>query len=132
VQQLQPEELFRFLESLWSQADRDKRDHDALVYGFLAYMIFQENREKGVDEDHILKSDLFVASDWILRSASSINKKFRTPSALPDSPEPSCSFCQRTAPEVRLAAGPDVFICDECVSTLGDVFDAGEPSPSSS
>jgi RNA polymerase-binding transcription factor DksA len=33
-----------------------------------------------------------------------------------------CSFCGRQTPEVRLAAGPEAFICNECASTLSDVF----------
>jgi RNA polymerase-binding transcription factor DksA len=33
-----------------------------------------------------------------------------------------CSFCGREIPEVKLAAGLNVFICNECVSNLHDVF----------
>ena len=29
--------------------------------------------------------------------------------------EPSCSFCGRSGSQVRLGAGPDVFICADCV-----------------
>jgi hypothetical protein len=29
--------------------------------------------------------------------------------------EPSCSFCGKTPPSVRLGAGPSAFICNECV-----------------
>ena len=34
----------------------------------------------------------------------------------------SCSFCGRSPPNVRLGAGPDAFICNECVSTFSDIF----------
>src|SRR5438552_18937316 len=34
-----------------------------------------------------------------------------------------CSFCQKTASEVRkLIAGPTVFICDECVEVCVDII----------
>lgn len=36
--------------------------------------------------------------------------------------EPKCSFCGRSAPEVRITAGPGVFICNECVTTLNESF----------
>ena len=31
-------------------------------------------------------------------------------------PTPSCSFCGRSGSEVKLGAGPDVFICADCVA----------------
>jgi ATP-dependent Clp protease ATP-binding subunit ClpX len=39
------------------------------------------------------------------------------------SPELSCSFCGKTQVDVqRLIAGPDVYICDECVSLCNDIM----------
>ena len=38
-------------------------------------------------------------------------------------PEPACSFCGRSGEGVKLAAGPDAHICDECVNMLAtEVF----------
>jgi hypothetical protein len=35
-----------------------------------------------------------------------------------------CSFCSKTREEVRwLIAGPEVYICDECISLCGDIVD---------
>lgn len=34
----------------------------------------------------------------------------------------SCSFCGQSPPKVRLGAGPDAFICNECVVTFSEVF----------
>ena len=35
-----------------------------------------------------------------------------------------CSFCAKTQREVhKLIAGPDVFICDECISLCVDIID---------
>ena len=36
--------------------------------------------------------------------------------------DPTCSFCGRKPPEVRLGAGPNAFICNECVATFAEVF----------
>lgn len=39
-----------------------------------------------------------------------------------------CSFCGKSQHKVRrLIAGPDVFICDECVELFNDIL-AAEPS----
>jgi ClpX C4-type zinc finger len=43
----------------------------------------------------------------------------------PDEPakKDECSFCGSQPPDVRLAAGPNVFICDGCVTMLlSEVF----------
>jgi hypothetical protein len=34
----------------------------------------------------------------------------------------ACSFCGKTSPEVRLGAGPSVFICNECVGVFSHVL----------
>jgi len=35
---------------------------------------------------------------------------------------PSCSFCGRSGSQVRLGAGPDVFICADCVGIFHQAF----------
>jgi hypothetical protein len=35
-------------------------------------------------------------------------------------PVPACSFCGRSGVGVKLAAGHDAYICDECVSMLAN------------
>lgn len=34
----------------------------------------------------------------------------------------ACSFCGKSAPDARLGAGPNVFICHECVETFHSVL----------
>jgi len=34
----------------------------------------------------------------------------------------ACSFCGRREPEVMLGAGPDAFICNECVDLFTEAF----------
>jgi ribosomal protein L37AE/L43A len=35
---------------------------------------------------------------------------------------PACSFCGQTEPDVRLGAGPSVFICDHCVGLFATLW----------
>src|SRR4051794_36882880 len=46
-------------------------------------------------------------------------------------PERRCSFCNKSQREVRkLVAGPDVYICDECIDICVDVItDEAKDSP---
>jgi hypothetical protein len=37
-------------------------------------------------------------------------------------PNVACSFCGKSAPEVRLGAGPSVFICNECVEIFHNIL----------
>ena len=48
--------------------------------------------------------------------------------ALPAPPEnPACSFCGKRKTEVRgMAAGPQVFICNECVDRCVEILRTGE------
>ena len=46
-----------------------------------------------------------------------------------DSPTLHCSFCGKSQDEVRkLIAGPDVYICDECVDLCNDIIFGEAPS----
>jgi len=42
--------------------------------------------------------------------------------------QPSCSFCGKSPPEIRLGAGPGVFICNECVDIFADIFNEASAS----
>ena len=42
--------------------------------------------------------------------------------------DPSCSFCGRAPPSVRLGAGPSSFICNECVGVFSSVLNPHQPS----
>ena len=42
-----------------------------------------------------------------------------------------CSFCGRSGERVRLGAGPDAYICEECVGTFAERFKKGESADDS-
>jgi hypothetical protein len=45
--------------------------------------------------------------------------------------EPICSFCGRTQRQAKkLIAGPNVYICDECVETMVEIIQEDAPPPS--
>ena len=40
-----------------------------------------------------------------------------------DSPQPRCSFCEKTSQEVnKLIAGPTTYICDECINFCQEIL----------
>jgi len=95
-------ELLAFIEV---KAFDEKRFHDALVHGFAWYLVCREVK----DEEQ--------------QKGALVAIKGAAESLLPPKEQGlQCSFCGRRPPEIRLAAGPDVFICDGCVDLLTEVF----------
>ncbi|MBV9220335.1 MAG: hypothetical protein JOY94_13035 [Methylobacteriaceae bacterium] len=52
--------------------------------------------------------------------------RLSTDEIIADALQPECSFCGLKPPDVRLGAGPNVFICNKCVSTFGKIFEKEE------
>jgi hypothetical protein len=69
--------------------------------------------------DEELKS---MARTWLSIAFEEWNKETKDVSVVSSSETPSCSFCGRKEPEVRLAAGVNAFICDSCVKLLAGTF----------
>jgi hypothetical protein len=61
-----------------------------------------------------------IAIEFIRQSSAGLQKgkdgQAKDPRSL------ACSFCGKAAPEVRLGAGPEVFICNECVATFHSIL----------
>jgi hypothetical protein len=90
---------------MWGRATKEKRFHDALALAYANYIIACEIRDDGSSLT-LLKASI----DSLLPADDPANRN-------------ECSFCRRAPPDVRLAAGPNVFICDGCVTMLSeDVF----------
>lgn len=104
--------FFDGLTSTWEAALKDKRPQDVILSGVLAYLFFQE----ASDQNRKMASLIYLreAIDDLLADAKGRKAPIAT--------KPQCAFCGRGEPEVRLAAGPDQFICDSCVRNLGRVF----------
>jgi hypothetical protein len=104
--------VFELLAANWARAHTDRRYHDALVTGIVGYLVFREMKLQGFDTE---------ALTWIQSTIADSLTAERDAAASSGS-EPPCSFCGRTRPEVRIAAGANGFICNLCVDALNRVL----------
>lgn len=65
----------------------------------------------------------------ILRHNTSRSTRRRRTLGLRGEKENRCSFCGKGQDDVRIIAGPNVWICDECVQLCCDVFWPDEALP---
>jgi hypothetical protein len=91
--------------SAWMTAFEQKRFHDALLLGFAWYLSSHEMK----DEDG--RNGALVAMRGAAEALLPVKER-----------KDECSFCGLRPPEVRLAAGPDAFICAPCVALLSEAF----------
>ena len=105
-------ELTRSLILLWGRLSMEGRVDAVMSLSLLAYYLARDARDEKLQE--LARSWLSIASeDWLKGS----------PKPKPGSEAPpSCSFCGKREPEVRLAAGAKAFICDSCVQMLSRTF----------
>jgi hypothetical protein len=110
-----PVDILEWLDSLPRTASGDERHHEAILASLLGYLLFRERNDWRYEK----------ASLICLQSAVEGRlKEFGDQPVQSGGDQKACSFCLRGQPEVRLAAGPDCFICDVCVATLSEVFGA--------
>jgi hypothetical protein len=95
------------LTTIWMKAFEEKRFHDALMNAFANYLISRE-----------MKNEEFEQT--VLISMKGAIERLLPPDG--SDKEDQCSFCGRRPPAVRLAAGPDAFVCNECVTMLSQTF----------
>ena len=96
----------QILTSIWMKAFEEKRFHEALLCGVANYLIASELKDQEYKETFLL----------------SVRGTIEHLLSEHDPKKDRCSFCGRQAPDVRLAAGPEVFICNVCVSMLSEMF----------
>jgi hypothetical protein len=104
-------ELFDILSGLWAEYAK-KRDFNAVLEISLASRIlFRALPDMEGPEEAALLALHKAIEIVFLRDNSP-----RTREA------DACSFCGRKPPEVRLGAGADVYICDQCVNDFARAF----------
>lgn len=111
-----PIEVFEQLARKWETTLREKRHSDAALNAFLGSLLFREMNEQALQSaslTHAEKAIQQLQKDLLGQNSIAINS------------ERICSFCNKAEPEVRLAAGPTAFICNECVKKLNTFFDKG-------
>jgi len=96
------------LTPIWMKAFEEKRHEDALLLALVSYMISRQKYSR--DEQIAALLALRAVIDNLAPKGGG---------------EEQCSFCGRRPPLIRLAAGPNAFICDSCVSYLSGVFKNG-------
>jgi hypothetical protein len=119
--ELTAKDVFRLIAPVWEKAMEERRYSDAMIAGFLGYFLFRDAKDETLES---------VGVSWIWGPAHRLmqdnSKSFN------ESPSERfvCSFCGRGEPHVRLAAGigtgtGTTFICNDCVTTLSEVFRKG-------
>jgi hypothetical protein len=111
-------ELFRILSGLWLEYAKKKDFETVMEVSFASRLLFKAlPNAEGAHESSL--GALHQAIEVLLDEGQPPVKPTTT-----DARE--CSFCGRKPPEVRLGAGPNVFICDNCVGVFSEVFRQGE------
>jgi hypothetical protein len=102
------EKVLEQLTLIWGRAFQEKRSHDALAMAFANYLIARETRNEELEQSFLIAMRSVI--EELLPPDESAKKD-------------ECSFCGSRPPDVRLATGPNVFICDGCVTMLSsEVF----------
>ena len=102
------EHILAQLMLVWGEAFQEKRFHDALAVAFANYVVAREAKDAEFEQSFLVA--MRSAIECLLPPDEATKKD-------------ECSFCGSRPPDVRLAAGPNVFICDGCVAMLSsDVF----------
>src|SRR5580700_4085388 len=102
VKNLSSDSLFQSLTTAWEAALNAKRPRDVILGGFVAYCYFHDQNEQTFEAASLL----YVQKAIEEHLAAVLPQDDTAPT------KSSCSFCGRTEPQVRLAAGAKGFICD--------------------
>jgi hypothetical protein len=93
-------DLFTMMETELKNGNHDKAIEIAISSYFLS-------KDLGLDAERLAISQIYVAF------ASLYQKNDQ-------SSTPTCSFCGRSGKDVKMGAGPDAFICDQCVGVFAE------------
>jgi hypothetical protein len=64
-----------------------------------------------------------ASASMIKKAAEEIVSKHTAKNPKSIEVHPSCSFCGKSPPEVRLGASSSAYICNECVATFTEIFE---------
>src|ERR1700761_2733248 len=103
--------LFDIVSDIWQSRIDDGDFHEAVLVGMSGYLLLRAQKTK--DSEKLAPGALNLVHVAIELSQRRTGEPGN---------EPSCSFCGRREPDVKLAAGPDAHICNACVEMLGGVF----------
>jgi hypothetical protein len=107
-------EIFRIFSDTWQESMDRKDYHDAIATGIAAYLIVREKKNEQIAKGTLNLIHVAITS---LLHADGLA-----------SGDTSCSFCGRSGSDVRLGAGPNAFICSDCVTTFNEVLNTTDHS----
>jgi hypothetical protein len=107
-----PSDVFKTASDAWQVAMDQRKFEVALRAGIDAYLHYKAEGNQQLSMGSV--SLIHVAISGLL--AEDEDKDGERASS------PSCSFCGRSGSEARLGAGPDVFICADCVAIFSRSF----------
>lgn len=110
----QDPDLRQLLAMVWGQLMRERRWHLAMLTGMLGSQIFRDRADESEE----------LALHWVAKAMEEMTGGAAPASGARASAmeAPSCSFCTRGAPEVRLIAGAKGAICGDCAAQINDTF----------
>ena len=119
-----PPDVFKAASDAWQVAMDQKKFEVALRAGIDAYLHYKDVGNQQLSMGSV--SLIHVAISGLLAEDEDKDRERAS--------SPSCSFCGSSGSEVRLGAGPDVFICVDCVAAFSESFAAKtrEPPPGKS
>ena len=94
--------------AVWGRLMMEKEYRGAALAALLGHFVAHDECNKEAQR---------TWSSFLFEAVKDIQSEQRDAQAIP-----SCSFCGRREPDVRLAAGADAFICDDCVNNLAKFF----------
>jgi ClpX C4-type zinc finger len=105
---------------IWPDLALSGRNSDLLTSAYEHYSKFADAGD--FEKADICIDVLKMACERLKQDTPSKGKEFRF-GTLGQNSVVLCSFCSRSSDEVRLAAGPNVFICEHCVKDIQSSFD---------
>lgn len=94
-------DLFEVCSHNWQDAVNRRDFHEAILVAITGYLYYRDKRNEQIAAGCL--NLIYVAISQLLQMETH-NAAFN-----------SCSFCGRSASEVRLGAGPDAYIRSDCV-----------------
>jgi ClpX C4-type zinc finger protein len=101
-------DVFEASSENWQKAVNRKDFHEAIIIAIGAYLHYRDKRNEQIASGCL--NLIHVAIGQLLQLEEQ------------NVPAGSCSFCRRSGTEVRLGAGPNTYICSECIETFHSTF----------
>jgi len=99
--------------ALWIRLIKHKQFPEAILASLLEYSIARDLENEESKDRAVWK---------MVTAANELQKQLRGEDTPVGAKAMACSFCSKTEPEVRLVAGPNVFICNECVVLVTEIL----------